>query len=169
MDSVGEGEGGEIWENGIEICIISCMKRVTSPGSMHGTGPEHIKGEDRHVPSVGKILQRTPEHSRQMVDEHQTIPPQRGRERQRQKYRPEDNSSPIQNCHWLNYTIFRSLWPTSANPHGHEHVARRRQETRLQKSAALDVSNAARADNDGRDHREPLVDKPGLGQRRRKP
>ena len=38
MDSVGEGEGGEIWENGIETCIISCMKRVTSPGSMHDTG-----------------------------------------------------------------------------------------------------------------------------------
>ena len=38
MDSVGEGEGGEIWENGIETCIISCMKRVASPGSMHGTG-----------------------------------------------------------------------------------------------------------------------------------
>ena len=38
MDSVGEGEGGKIWENGIEICIISCMKRVASPGSMHGTG-----------------------------------------------------------------------------------------------------------------------------------
>ena len=38
MDSVGEGEGGEIWENSIETCIISCMKRVTSPGSMHGTG-----------------------------------------------------------------------------------------------------------------------------------
>ena len=38
MDSVGEGEGGEIWENGIEICIISCMKRVTSPGLMHDTG-----------------------------------------------------------------------------------------------------------------------------------
>ena len=35
MDSVGEGEGGEIWENGIETCIISCMKRVASPGSMH--------------------------------------------------------------------------------------------------------------------------------------
>ena len=31
MDSVGEGEGGEIWENGIETCIISCMKRVASP------------------------------------------------------------------------------------------------------------------------------------------
>ena len=25
MDSVGEGEGGEIWENGIETCIISYM------------------------------------------------------------------------------------------------------------------------------------------------
>ena len=37
MDSVGEGEGGEIRENGIETCIISCMKRVTSPGSMHDT------------------------------------------------------------------------------------------------------------------------------------
>ena len=38
MDSVGEGEGGKIWENGIEICIISYMKRVASPGSMHDTG-----------------------------------------------------------------------------------------------------------------------------------
>ena len=38
MDSVGEGEGGEIWENGIETCIISCMKRVDSPGLMHDTG-----------------------------------------------------------------------------------------------------------------------------------
>ena len=38
MDSVGEGEGGESWENSIETCIISCMKRVASPGSMHGTG-----------------------------------------------------------------------------------------------------------------------------------
>ena len=38
MDSVGEGGGGKIWENGIETCIISCMKRVTSPGLMHDTG-----------------------------------------------------------------------------------------------------------------------------------
>ena len=38
MDSVGEGEGGEIWEKGIETCIISCMKRVAGPGSMHDTG-----------------------------------------------------------------------------------------------------------------------------------
>ena len=38
MDSVGEGEGGMIWENGIETCIISYVKRITSPGSMHDTG-----------------------------------------------------------------------------------------------------------------------------------
>ena len=38
MDSLGEGEGEEIWENGIETCIISCMKLVASPGSMHDTG-----------------------------------------------------------------------------------------------------------------------------------
>ena len=38
MDSVGEGEGGKILEKGIETCIISCMKRVASPGSMHDTG-----------------------------------------------------------------------------------------------------------------------------------
>ena len=38
MDSVAEGEGGKIWENGIETCILSCMKRVASPGSMHDTG-----------------------------------------------------------------------------------------------------------------------------------
>ena len=38
MDSVGEGEGGKIWENGTEACIISCMKRVASPGSMNNTG-----------------------------------------------------------------------------------------------------------------------------------
>ena len=38
MDSVGEGEGGKIWENGIETCIISCMERVASPGSMHDAG-----------------------------------------------------------------------------------------------------------------------------------
>ena len=38
MDSVGEGEGGMIWENGIETCIISYMKRVAGPGSTHDTG-----------------------------------------------------------------------------------------------------------------------------------
>ena len=38
MDSVGEGEGGMIWENGIETCIISYKKRIASPGLMHETG-----------------------------------------------------------------------------------------------------------------------------------
>ena len=38
MDSGGEGEGGEIWENVIETCKISYMKRVASPDSMHDTG-----------------------------------------------------------------------------------------------------------------------------------
>ena len=37
MDSVGEGEGGMIWENGIETCILSYVKRIASPGSMHDT------------------------------------------------------------------------------------------------------------------------------------
>ena len=35
---MGEGEGGMIWENGIETCIISCKKRIASPGSMQDTG-----------------------------------------------------------------------------------------------------------------------------------
>ena len=38
MDSVGEGEGGMISENGIETCIISYKKRIASPGSMHKAG-----------------------------------------------------------------------------------------------------------------------------------
>ena len=53
-DSVGEGEGGMIWENGIETCILSYVKRITSPGLMHDTGflglvhwddPEGLYGE----------------------------------------------------------------------------------------------------------------------------
>ena len=38
LDSVGEGEGGMIWENGIETCIISCKKRIAGLGSMQDTG-----------------------------------------------------------------------------------------------------------------------------------
>ena len=38
MDSVGEGEGGMIWENGIETGIVSYVKSITSPGLMHDTG-----------------------------------------------------------------------------------------------------------------------------------
>ena len=35
---MGEGECGMIWENGIEIHIISYMKRVASPALTHDTG-----------------------------------------------------------------------------------------------------------------------------------
>ena len=38
MDSVGEGEGGMIWENGIEKCLISYKKLIASPGLMQDTG-----------------------------------------------------------------------------------------------------------------------------------
>ena len=38
LDSVGEGEGGMIWENGIETCIISYKKQIASPGLMQDTG-----------------------------------------------------------------------------------------------------------------------------------
>ena len=34
---MGEGKGGMIWEKGIGTCIISYMKRIASPGSMHDT------------------------------------------------------------------------------------------------------------------------------------
>ena len=35
---MGEGEGGLIWENGIETYIISNVKRIVSPGLMYDTG-----------------------------------------------------------------------------------------------------------------------------------
>ena len=53
---MGEGEGGMIWENGIETCILTYVKRITSPGSMRDTGclglvhwddPERWYGEGR--------------------------------------------------------------------------------------------------------------------------
>ena len=35
---MGEGEGGKIWENGIETCKISYKKWITSPCLMQDTG-----------------------------------------------------------------------------------------------------------------------------------
>ena len=35
---MGEEEGGMIWQNDTETCVISYMKRVASPGLMHDTG-----------------------------------------------------------------------------------------------------------------------------------
>ena len=57
LDYVGEGKGGMICENGIETCILSYVKWITSPGSMHETGcsgpvdwddPEGWDGEVQH-------------------------------------------------------------------------------------------------------------------------
>ena len=38
LDSVVEGKGRMIWENGIETCIISYVKQIASPALMHDTG-----------------------------------------------------------------------------------------------------------------------------------
>ena len=35
---MGEGEGGMIWENGIETCILSYLKQIANPVSMYETG-----------------------------------------------------------------------------------------------------------------------------------
>ena len=38
MDSVREDEGGMIWGNVMETCIISYKKQIASPGSIQDTG-----------------------------------------------------------------------------------------------------------------------------------
>ena len=38
LDSVGEGEGMIIWENGTETFKISYVRQIASPGLMHNTG-----------------------------------------------------------------------------------------------------------------------------------
>ena len=49
LEFEGEGEGGMIWETGIETCILSCKKRTASLcliqdtgclGLVHGDDPE---------------------------------------------------------------------------------------------------------------------------------
>ena len=35
---MGEGEGGMIWENGIETCLLSYKKQIANLGSMQDTG-----------------------------------------------------------------------------------------------------------------------------------
>ena len=70
---MGEGEGGMIWENGIETCILSCKKQIASLGSMqdtgflglvHGDDPERWYGEGggrgvqdwEHVYTRGRLM-----------------------------------------------------------------------------------------------------------------
>ena len=38
LDYVGEGEGGMIWENSTEACILPCVKQMTSASLMHEAG-----------------------------------------------------------------------------------------------------------------------------------
>ena len=38
MDSAGEGKDGMILETSIETCILSYVKWIVNPGSMHETG-----------------------------------------------------------------------------------------------------------------------------------
>ena len=38
LDSEGKGEGGMIWENGTETCILSCKKRIASLCLKQDTG-----------------------------------------------------------------------------------------------------------------------------------
>ena len=54
LDSEGEGEGGMIWENGIETCILSCKNQIANLcpmqdtgclGLVHGDDPEKCYGE----------------------------------------------------------------------------------------------------------------------------
>ena len=40
LRSMGEGEGGMIWENSIETCILSNVKQIASPGWMHETSAQ---------------------------------------------------------------------------------------------------------------------------------
>ena len=54
LDSVGEGEGGMIWGNGMETCIISYKKRIASPCSIQDpwgwcTGMTQRDGTEREV------------------------------------------------------------------------------------------------------------------------
>ena len=55
LDSEGEGEGGMIWENGIETCILSCKNRIASLclmqdtvclGLVHGDGQRDVFGRE---------------------------------------------------------------------------------------------------------------------------
>ena len=61
---MGEGKGGMIWENSIETCILTYVKEMTSPSSMHDTrhskpvhwdNPEGWDGEGGGVQDQGHM------------------------------------------------------------------------------------------------------------------
>ena len=47
LDSVGEGEGGMIWENSIETCILPYVKQITSSSLMHEIGHSKLVHWDK--------------------------------------------------------------------------------------------------------------------------
>ena len=53
MDSVGEGEGGKIWENGIETCKIAYMKRV------EGAFKNPVSQVTSHIITVDSLVMRS--------------------------------------------------------------------------------------------------------------
>ena len=60
LDSVGEGEGGMIWGNGMETCIISYKKRIANPGSIQDpwgrcTGMTQRDGMGREMEGVFRM------------------------------------------------------------------------------------------------------------------
>ena len=54
----GEGEGGMIWENSVETCILPYVKQITSPGSMHETGCSEMVHWDNPEGGMGKEVGR---------------------------------------------------------------------------------------------------------------
>ena len=55
LDSGGEGKGGMIWEKSIEICILSYVKHISSPGWMHETGCSELVHWDDPQGSDGEV------------------------------------------------------------------------------------------------------------------
>ena len=51
---MGEGKDGMIWENSTETCILSYVKWIASPGSMHETGRSGLVHRDDPEGWVGE-------------------------------------------------------------------------------------------------------------------
>ena len=54
LDPVGEGKGGMFRENSIETCILSRVKRITSPGWMHETSAQGWCTGKTHRDGMGR-------------------------------------------------------------------------------------------------------------------
>ena len=54
---MGEGEGGMILENCIETCILSYVKRIANPGTMHETGCSGLVHCDDQEDGMGRKVE----------------------------------------------------------------------------------------------------------------